>query len=833
METLCDVLPNGWTKNPLDAFICQNENMTVPNHLLDTKIFNKLRQNTSVKVDPDTVHFAGYRLNQKHSRRIRICNSSSDRQNLHIIPPDTKHFSIKYTKPRRFVPGFTIDVNITFVTDEWKYHYDCIRLHCEDSDSIIIPIHAYPIMDLSSIPRKVVFQPSTVSLGKSERRLLPLRSFCPVDFEFHITVAQSHPALKVQPLSGTVPGEGQTDIVIIYTPTEYVTSHMTLVINISQFNSKPVTCFVTASCSPKTDATQHLSIKDSDDMYQQTKLLDPVSLSLLTISRKRKGRSETIADPKEENVLAIPMQHKVNMLLMQEAGKSRTKDLKDAVSQQDTLAEAGSTTGMMKKPSRQMKEAKFKRKTRQTEIDERANHLRWQKHLGYEELTEEAQVNILRERQAADEVYKLDKRLEPVEEFELSRNTLDTALRRVFRSVECSYNSLPNFDLYRNNAWTNRHHALDRFQQAARKVLIQRRADKKVVMLRSMVGRARAGSLTVDRSLERTDELRLDVRPQTTPGTSSHIQPDFSMVVGKVKQFTFPVFYSLSQGIDIAGGEQTEVKNETTKILLHDEAPFLNLKVPNMYNICSYGVDDIQDVSHNYVLPSLPRSLRTGAEDELIEAHLYESQKLPSGDNIGSSDSLADEKLDGPSNAVDKADRTSAVIMPINILYGPRYHDLHLFNLYPGIQNVNPLFKRSEADADYHLCPVPGYPRAGNNRFHEGKMAWKSSPHPACHMDFVEGVIPRWSDSFTGMMIPVFTPRLLPPPEVITASSSSELLVDLAGIDVLQDEEGEFVQERRDDQKPAGHAVSGADQVGSTIEKKFRKLAEMDKGLDL
>jgi len=58
-----------------------------------------LSQNATTKVEPSVVHFAGYSLNKIQTCRIKICNSSAERQNFHIIPPATKHFSIKYTKP--------------------------------------------------------------------------------------------------------------------------------------------------------------------------------------------------------------------------------------------------------------------------------------------------------------------------------------------------------------------------------------------------------------------------------------------------------------------------------------------------------------------------------------------------------------------------------------------------------------------------------------------------------------------------------------------------------------------------------------------------------------
>ena len=49
---------------------------------------------------------------------------------------------------------------------------------------------------------------------------------------------------------GVVPGEGKTNIHVTFTPMEYVTAHMTMQLSVSQFNTTPLVCDVTASCQP-------------------------------------------------------------------------------------------------------------------------------------------------------------------------------------------------------------------------------------------------------------------------------------------------------------------------------------------------------------------------------------------------------------------------------------------------------------------------------------------------------------------------------------------------------------------------------------------------------
>ena len=44
------------------------------------------------------IHFGGFELNKTHSQVIHLGNISTEVQRMHIIPPQTKFFYIKYKK---------------------------------------------------------------------------------------------------------------------------------------------------------------------------------------------------------------------------------------------------------------------------------------------------------------------------------------------------------------------------------------------------------------------------------------------------------------------------------------------------------------------------------------------------------------------------------------------------------------------------------------------------------------------------------------------------------------------------------------------------------------
>ncbi|XP_038573991.1 cilia- and flagella-associated protein 221 [Micropterus salmoides] len=660
------------TPQPLSQLVEDSRSRTkLPNHLLESKIYAKLKSNSLIEAEPPVLHFSGFELGKDYIKVLKLINISSEVMNIHIIPTQTKHFQTTYTKKYRLIPGLAYTLKVRFCPDEWRYFYDCVRVHCKGEENLLIPVHAYPVIDDLHIPPHIDL--SSVPLGQSVCRAIPLRCSCPIDFEFQVYVIEPHEAFSIHPLTGVIPANGEVKIVVTFSPSQYETSQVTIQLIISQFNTKPYLCTITGSSAPHL-ALSELGRKSCYDAVPaehkgpSPATQVPARSKTKYKSPKASDKSKTLKDkdsikPGLKPPADVCTPAGVAKMLIKDPNKLCSKDLREAIS-------CGSILGLQ---NGQMKEALFIKKVQQNVKEEQANHLRWQVHLGKDPVTEDTRRQIAEEREIALHEYMV-KRGDVRHEEDFAAGQPKLSSRRVLCEAGQACKGAPSFQFYSSFPWELRQRALRLFQQAARKVVIRCRMNRRLTCLKKL-----SDSIN-NLPSAKTEETTCDLM----------ISPD------RVFPFAFPIFSD--EDDPLALSDLAPVPVDPIDVTVTAHIPFFKLEVPQHYKLMGYRPVSAWEAFNSYIPTTLARPLRTRAPDELVPSEVERKQHGHEEENMEAKEA-ASLTFSAP----------EALLRPFPA------NPLRIFNPAPGLQAYKPTPKYLESDLEFHLCPLSRYTAPESN----------------------------------------------------------------------------------------------------------------------
>ena len=197
-------------------------------------------QSAFFTASPAVVHFGGLVVGKVHEQIISVVNTSATAQRLYIYQPSDPAFKTEYEKNGSMAPGMSQKIKIKFTPKEYKYYHDYVRIQTEGGLYILVPLHAYPVLNKLEFPRNIVF--SEAPLCEPQTRLLTLRCSIPVDFTFDIEVLRPHPYYAVSPTTGVIPANGSITVKVVFTPLTLGSCALSMRLHIGQFGWEPLDC---------------------------------------------------------------------------------------------------------------------------------------------------------------------------------------------------------------------------------------------------------------------------------------------------------------------------------------------------------------------------------------------------------------------------------------------------------------------------------------------------------------------------------------------------------------------------------------------------------------
>ena len=210
---------------------------------------------SSFAVRPSVMHFGGFEPGKTHTQTFVVTNAGAKSRRLVVIEPTTEHFRVLPRRARdakrhggKLAPGVSEAITVAFTPkDGVRYYYDCVRVHAEGAPGLVLPVHAYPVMNEVAFPRVIDF--GLRATGETHEKTVTMTCTAPIAFEYEL-IPSKETCFSVTPASGIVPAEGRASIAVAFSPSVAATSTLELEVRVAQFGFRPFVCQVRGTGFP-------------------------------------------------------------------------------------------------------------------------------------------------------------------------------------------------------------------------------------------------------------------------------------------------------------------------------------------------------------------------------------------------------------------------------------------------------------------------------------------------------------------------------------------------------------------------------------------------------
>lgn len=637
--------------------------------------FDLIGTNGYIEIDPFIVKFSGFEAGKVNIAKTRIINCSSKSQRVHILPPSTPFFSIKFDKKGQLAPGMSEDIFIHFTPNDYKYYFDCIRVHTSE-EQLQIPIHAYPVMnregDKEIFPRVIDFGICTI--GSVHNMRFPLSCKIPLNFEYEFVLKREASEIRLTPSKGLIPGKGSVEIEVSFNPTSALTIVSEYELTVSQFDFEPIKVKIMGSGKLK-DKNQNETINDRSLKKTKLNKLDHIRISavdnLKGISEKASESLTTFLNMKDQEKLlkeSIPPIAEENNKTYKPLIQSQKSHYENSFSPKKKGYNLSDLTRMTAREGvitseRQTLEKQFLERFNQIQMLDKEKNIKFFQCIGDPQLRQDEIDSIKKEKEDNYSEFLSKYENEGISRYQAK---FDQGLP-VVSEITPKYS--PTYDLIKNDNIRKRRRVLHKLMSYVSKKILKSRKKKRLEKIKKFLNGAKSSA-----EVKKLVELDWQKAEYFGVGKRDFVMFNFQYSNNSILDLRLPL------QIETSAANHEKRKFELNQRIGFDDFTPIDPLPYSDIEVMSYSIIDPPMII-NYPPIEINRKDRKGAEEEY--------------------------SISGPTGPVEKVSETLELMEAVPVvLKKPLSVEPYKFVCpHPKLKNFTSYFEVTETDPEFELQP--------------------------------------------------------------------------------------------------------------------------------